>query len=173
MALSLKIGAEDLRGVMENMERDRDEQVSFLFATFANDAEDLDVVETYHVPADGFLRQSPYHLALTDETRVLVLGRATGLGACLVEAHSHQPGTDVWFSPTDLEGFEDWVPQVRWRLGGRPYVALVFAGASFDALAWTGDTTEPGPLAGLVVDGERHKPTGITWRLIGGTQDGR
>ena len=41
------------------------------------------------------------------------------------------------FSPSDMYGFSDYVPHCRWRLRGRPYLAVVVSPAGMDALAWT------------------------------------
>ena len=47
------------------------------------------------------------------------------------------------FSPSDLWGFQAWVPHLFWRLRGRPYAALVTAGDTFDALAWVDSAEQP------------------------------
>jgi hypothetical protein len=55
---------------------------------------------------------------------------------------------------SDLLGFEEWVPHVRWRLQGRPYAALVCAGETWDALAWRQSTRTPEPIGAIeIVDG--------------------
>lgn len=162
MGLELEIGGGLYGELLDHLAASEDEQVAFLFTAPLRDREPLRVVEMYAVPAQGFADQSPFYLALGDEVRAEVLGRAAELGGCLVEAHSHALGP-AGFSPTDLDGFEEWVPHVRWRLAGRPYVALVFVGASFDALVWTGEGGRAEPLAGLAVEGEGVlRPTGIT-----------
>jgi hypothetical protein len=147
--------------LLAHLAASRDEQVAFLFTAPPSSDEPLQAVEFFAVPASGFADQSPFYLALTDEIRARVLGRASELGGCLAEVHSHALGP-AGFSPTDLSGFEEWVPHVRWRLSGRPYVALVFAGESFDALAWEGEGEEPSPLAELTVGSESLSPTGLT-----------
>jgi hypothetical protein len=48
-------------------------------------------------------------------------------------------------------------------LRGRTYIALVYAGASFDALVWEEGREAPGPLDGIFVDdGGMLSPTSIT-----------
>jgi hypothetical protein len=142
------------------------EHVAFLFTEPPAEAEQLRVREIYRVPPEGFDYQSSHHVALTDEIRALVIKRAWDLGGCLVEVHSHGGGPPAWFSGSDLRGFKEWVPHVRWRLPGRVYVALVFAGADFDALVWDGD--EAAPLAHLLVDGRApQRPSGITYERLG------
>ncbi len=159
--MDISITAAEFDRLIAHLGSSEDEQVAFLFAARTGPAQ-LGVEEVYLVPAEGFVRQSPYHLALTDEIRALVIGRATALEACLIEVHSHENLAPVWFSPTDLSGFEEWVPHVRWRLGARPYVALVFGGEDFDALSWESDSDLPTAFGALLVDGEVRKPSQIT-----------
>ncbi len=152
--------------LLAHLAASEDEQVAFLFTLPPREREPLRAVEMYAVTAGEFADQSPYYLALSDDVRARVIGRASRRGGCLVEVHSHMLGP-AEFSPTDLLGFEEWVPHVRWRLAGRPYVALVFCGESFDALVWAGDGDRPGPLSELLVEGRgRLRPTGITARHI-------
>lgn len=164
---SLAVNAEIYRGLLTHLDSSEDEQVAFFFTAFPAAGESLEVIELYKVPAEGFDDQSPFYLALSDETRAYVFGRATELNGGLVEAHSHLHGP-ADFSRTDLEGFEEWVPHVRWRLPDRPYVALVFAGREFDALVWNRGE-EPGPLREIRVDGVRsERPTGFTHKYLVG-----
>jgi hypothetical protein len=152
------------RDLLTHLNSGENEQVAFLFTGPPQVGEPLHVLELYTVPAEGFDDQSPFYLALADETRAYAFSRASELGGCLVEAHGHDRGPAA-FSPTDLEGFEEWVPHVRWRLPGRPYVALVFADREFDALVWDG--TDPGPLAEVLIDGERSEvPSGLTYGYL-------
>jgi proteasome lid subunit RPN8/RPN11 len=166
MRAALVISAAHYEQLLAHLAASEDEQVAFFFTDPLRDGEPLRVVESYTVPASGFADQSPYYLALSDDVRAQVIGRATALGGCLVEVHSHVHGP-AGFSPTDLAGFEEWVPHVRWRLGGRPYIALVFAGESFDALVWTNGIGRPGPLAELTIEGRgSRRPTDLTHRRI-------
>jgi proteasome lid subunit RPN8/RPN11 len=143
------------------------EHVAFLFANAAAGGGLLLVRDIYRVPRDGFDFQSDMHVSLTDETRAHVIKRASDLGGCLVETHSHKHGPPC-FSTSDLYGFQDWVPHVRWRLASRPYIALVFAGEAFDALIWQGSGDAPAPLAALIIDGHTVVPTGNTYRRLRG-----
>jgi|HubBroStandDraft_6_1064221.scaffolds.fasta_scaffold00159_38 hypothetical protein len=83
------------------------------------------------------------HCDLDDSIRSDVIKWASESQDCLVEAHSH----GLLFPPTRFSGFDlnqlrDWVPHVRWRLGGRPYAALVTASREVDGIAWCGDDAE-------------------------------
>ena len=141
------------------------EQVAFLFTGPPAGSGVLVVKDIYRVPPEGFDFQSDVHVSLTDQTRAHVIKHAWDLGGALVETHSHKHGPPG-FSPSDLHGFSDWVPHVRWRLTGRVYIALVFVGGAFDALVWEGTGGAPSPLQALIVDGESQLPSGITYRQL-------
>jgi hypothetical protein len=112
------------------------EQVGFFLADFDPDARAFVLREWRPMPPEAFEYQSAYHVTLRDEMRPKIIKWAWDADACLVEVHSHGCDGLAWFSPSDLYGFDEWVPHVRWRLGGRPYAAIVAAGDSFDGLAW-------------------------------------
>lgn len=96
--------------------------------------------------------------SLDDAIRSEVIKWAWETDACLIEAHSHGRWfLPVQFSGFDFDQFEDWVPHVRWRLGGRPYAALVTAGDDVDGLAWFGDAPEG--IEAVLVDGQDAIPT--------------
>lgn len=167
MDLALSLSAELHRKLIAHLGEGEEEQVAFLFAGTPDGNGRVRASEIYSPPPEGFVDRSAYYLALGDEVRGLLISRATELGACLVEAHSHLYGP-AGFSPTDIDALQQWVPHVRWRLAGRPYLALVFAGESFDALLWQGEGVEPGPLVELAVDAEPpRRPTGLTLRALG------
>ena len=164
---SLSIPAASYDDLLAHLSSRRVEQVAFLFTEPPVDGQPLRVAEIYAVPRAGFNVQTGYHVALTDAVRGEVIKRAHDVGGCLVEVHSHRGGPPVWFSGSDLYGFEDWVPHVRWRLRRRPYVALVFAREAFDALVWKGDDDVPTSLCRLEIDGrESQAPSGITLRRL-------
>lgn len=119
-------------------------------------------VDWYPVPLDGFVIHSRYHIELTDETRAKVIKRAHDLGASLVEFHSHMGSALAKFSPSDLAGFNEFVPHAWWRLKGRPYIALVVSKSSFDALVWLSDPNLPQRLDGLVVGETLLVPTQLS-----------
>jgi Prokaryotic homologs of the JAB domain len=164
---SLSMPASTYAELIAHLSSSKVEHVAFLFSEPPVPGKPLRVIEMYRVPRERFDFQSDYHVALTDEVRGHVIKRAHDLGGCLVEVHSHGGGPPVWFSGSDLRGFEDWVPHVRWRLRRRAYVALVFAGEAFDALVWEGEDNAPAPLASLEIDGhEAQSPSGITYERL-------
>ena len=76
---------------------------------------------------------------------------------------------DPYLLPGNLEGLEEFVPHVRWRLGGRPYAALVFAPDGFDAMVWADESGAPEPLEALrVVDGPVLAPSNRTLAYLKG-----
>ncbi len=162
--VSLQISDPIFEELRRQMNGGREEQVAFLYASVSD--ERLIGTDLHVVPSAGFLAQSAYHLALTDDIRAEVLGRAAALDATLVEAHSHPGAHSACFSPTDLDGFEEWVPHIRWRLGGAPYVALVFAGEDLDALTWSGGDGKARALGLLEVGGRAVKPSNLTIRQL-------
>jgi len=142
------------------------EHVAFMFTEPEQAGSPLRVRELYRVPREGFDYQSDLHVSLTDETRALVIKRASDIGGCLIEAHRHKHGP-AGFSRSDLLGFAEWVPHVRWRLRQRPYLALVIAGNQFDALVWDSAPDTVSELTSLTVDGQEPvAPTGITYRQL-------
>ena len=135
----------------------------------------LQVIETYCCTEADFAFQSAFHIALADEAQARLIKRAWDLRAAFVELHSHV-GFDsksaapvaAAFSPSDLSGFEEFVPHVRWRLRGAPYVAIVVTSAEFDSMVWDGESKSPVALAAVDVDGEMLTPSGRTLELIAG-----
>ncbi len=156
----IEIAAEDYSDLREHLRGDV-EEVAFLFTWPYRDDRRLIVRDVQLVPASGFSFQSDYHVELADKVRPELIKRAWDLDACVIEAHSHLEGPAA-FSASDLWGFEEWVPHFRWRLGGRPYAALVFAPDSFDALVWIGEGSAETVEAVEIGAGSSLAPTGQT-----------
>jgi Prokaryotic homologs of the JAB domain len=164
---SLSVPASTYDELLAHLASPTVEEVAFLFTEPPEAGQPLRIRDLYCVPREGFIVQSDHHVFLTDEVRGKSIKRAHDLGGCLVEVHSHGGGAPVFFSGSDLHGFEQWVPHVRWRLRRRVYVALVFAGEAFDALVWERDDNVPTPLDVLQVDGRRAQlPSGITYERL-------
>lgn len=140
------------------------EQAAFVFAKALPEKGDtlFRFVEWTPIDPAGFVHHSGYFIELTDETRGRMIKRAHDLDGSLVEFHSHLASWPASFSETDLDGLEEFVPHVRWRLKGRPYMAVVVAPTSFDALAWVSGSKNPEAVEGILVDGHLHRPTGLT-----------
>lgn len=132
--------------------RGRIEQVGFFLADFDAERQAFVLREWRPMLPEAFEFQSAYHVTLRDEVRPEVIKWAWDSDACLVEVHSHGDRGRAGFSPSDIWGFDEWVPHVRWRLRARPYAAIVTAGESFDALAWLDGSGEPSQIGRLEVD---------------------
>lgn len=164
MGWQIQIAGAHYEQLREHLQGDI-EQVAFLFTDpYAGDQR-LRVRTMQLIAAEGFNYQSGYHVELTDETRPELIKRAWREDACLIEVHSHLHGP-AQFSASDLTGFEEWVPHMRWRLQGRPYAALVFAPEDFDALIWD-QQGRPNSLDALkVIGGVTLCPTQDTHRAV-------
>lgn len=136
---------------------DRPEEVAFMLADPPEDG-CFRIRELRIMGNERFTDQTDDFGRLDDAIRGEVIRWAWDTDACLIEAHSHgRLFLPVRFSGFDFDQFEEWVPHVRWRLGGRPYGALVTAGVQFDGLAWIGDSPEA--IERIMVDGRADLPT--------------
>lgn len=152
----VELTADDARGLWAHLlESSRGtEEVAFLFAVYdPAGGGRFRVLEWYPVPPDGFTFCSAFHFELSDETRAYVIKRAHDLDACLIEVHSHDDPFPPAFSPSDLYGFDEFVPHVWWRLKGRPYVAVVVAAGGLDGFVWRTAPNEPERILGVEVNG--------------------
>jgi hypothetical protein len=138
------------------------EQVGFFLADFNEGREALVLRDWRAMPPEAFEHQSEYHVTLRDEARPELIAWAWNARASLVEIHSHGETGLAQFSPSDIWGFGEWVPHIRWRLRGSPYAAIVTAGASFDALVWVDDTGEPAQVSHIQVDSRQLPATART-----------
>jgi hypothetical protein len=141
--------------------RGRIEQVGFFLADYDEEHRAFVMHEWRPMPPEAFEFQSAYHVTLRDEVRPEVIRWAWDAGASLVEVHSHGDEGVASFSPSDVWGLQEWVPHVRWRLGGRPYAAIVTAGDTFDALAWV-EPDAPEQVVRLEVDDDVSLATALT-----------
>ena len=99
--------------------------------------------------------QTVYDLLMSGEKEL-------NINAAIIELHSHVCLKGACFSPTDLQGFKEFVPHVWWRLNKKPYAAIVFSKSDFDAFVWVDDPEQYRQITEIVV-GDRHFcPTGLT-----------
>ncbi len=139
------------------------EQAGFFLANYEPSRRSFLLGEWLPVPTAGFEIQTGYHIALTDETQAEMFRRAAAAERTLVEVHSHLGADRAEFSPSDIHGLSEWVPQVRWRVGRLPYAAMVWDESSFDALAWIEPGGEAEQVSELIVTGpESLAPTALT-----------
>lgn len=138
------------------------EEAAFLFARQDPvDSGRLICEEVRLLSGEDLAVQLPYHIELADHVRPQLIKRAHDSGLVLVEMHSHLGTFPARFSKSDLWGFEEWVPHMRWRLKGRAYAAVVVAEGSFDGFLWLGE--EPEHLDTIEIDGEQvMQATGLS-----------
>ncbi|WP_019602823.1 hypothetical protein [Teredinibacter turnerae] len=142
------------------------ESAAFIFAEFREDNQTLllKAQDYYLVGHDGFIAQYDDYIELSDESRISIIKQAHQTNTALIELHSH-PFDSPWsaaFSIADMNGFEETVPHMWWRLPGRPYAAIVVSPRGFDSLVWQKDPNSPECLSALRVDKKVLKPTGMT-----------
>ena len=145
------------------------EQAAFLFCTSSDDITVFSAVEMVLLRPSDFATQEKDYLELTNECRGWLIKRAHTLGASLVEVHSHPQSKKIAFSRSDRMGLRETVEHMRWRLNGRPYIAVVVGPCGFDALVWT-DSLVPGPLAGIRVRTTLYEPANASldgWDRLG------
>lgn len=140
------------------------EQAAFLFAdaSQADSQVRFKVVEARKLAATDFIRQEADYLEMTDAARAGIIKRAHDLGASLIEIHSHLGPWPAGFSFSDRIGLQETVPHMWWRLKQRPYLALVVAESSFDALVWLDNPKVPKALDALVVGDTIFRPTNLS-----------
>jgi hypothetical protein len=149
------------------------EEAGFLLAGHTKIATqvNLDYLEWYPIPPNGFEIQESNYIELTDESRATVIKRAHVTGSALVEFHSHPWQAKPRFSPSDLGGLEEFVPHVMWRLKDRPYAALVVSPSGFDSLVFANNPRTPEALSALRVGDHILQPTGLTLASEASTHD--
>lgn len=170
MAHRCVISASRYGAIERHLLQGQDEQAAFVFATASGNGADIrfEAADHYLAGADDLEHQSGYHITMTDDALGRVIKMAWDRQTALVELHSHpDPCFPIGFSPSDLSGFEQVVPHVRWRLKGQPYLAVVVGPGGFDALVWSGNSTEPEPLEQMIIGSVVRTPSGITLRSIG------
>lgn len=144
----------------------KSERVAFIFATVSKTEKSVQFqFKDWHpVQPHEYEYQSSIYVELKDEMRPKIIKRAFDLDAAMIEVHSHPHPSPASFSPSDLYGFEDFVPHVWWRLGGKPYAAIVFSHSDFDALVWIDNPKNPQQLTEIIV-GDRHlNPNALSLR---------
>lgn len=142
----------------------KSEGVAFIFATIArtSDIIQFQFKNWYPVQPDEYEYQSLGYVELKDEMRPKIIKIAFDLDASIVELHTHPYPEPARFSPSDLRGFDDFVPHVRWRLNGKPYAAIVFSNFDFDGLVWIDNPRKPQQLTEIIVGDQHFNSNGLT-----------
>ncbi|MFL5886711.1 MAG: hypothetical protein ACJ77M_16700 [Thermoleophilaceae bacterium] len=145
----------------------RPEEVGFFLADYNAERNHFVLREWRFIEEAEVASRGTGHVVLADEMRGALIRWASSAGRVLVEAHSHGPRGIAGFSTSDLIGFQEWVPHVRWRLQGRPYAAIVLAGEHVDAMAWIDGSRAVEPIDHIeVLGGEPIVPTGNTLEYL-------
>jgi Prokaryotic homologs of the JAB domain len=140
--------------------RKRPEQVGFFLAHYSPEHRDFELVEWRAQETNTLAHQSDFHLEVSDQALASAIKWAWDSGLSLVEVHSHGSNGPTGFSGSDVRGFLEWVPHVWWRLGGRPYAALVVTGDTFDGIAWIEGPQQPQQITGIdIVGNGQHQAT--------------
>ena len=137
------------------------EQAAFLYCTtlVVNASTTFKVIDTAFLEPNDFASQCSDYLELSNATRMEIIKRAHKLNASLVELHSHPGPWPAAFSFADRQGLKDTVPHMKWRLKGRPYLAIVVAPSGYDALLWPYNSKTPKALSGIQVGDALMEPT--------------
>jgi hypothetical protein len=140
------------------------EQAAFLYCKPCVSPDGVfQVIESDFMGERDFTAQCSDYLELSGTARARVIKRTHSLGASLTEVHSHPSTWPAEFSWSDRSGLRETVPHMRWRLKGRPYLALVVARTTFDALMWEDEEEDPVPLRGIEVAGVLYAPTNFSY----------
>jgi hypothetical protein len=140
--VAIRMTRSNYAGLVDDLQG-QDEQVGFFLAAYEPTQRVFEVHDWRLIGRSGFDYQSPYHVTLTDETKVEVIRWAWDSGASIIEAHSHDGVYPAEFSSSDQLGLREWVPHLFWRLRARPYAAIVTADDQFDAIAWIEAADQP------------------------------
>lgn len=139
----------------------KDEEVAFIFVSVIKEHQSLTLKynDWFPVNSADFESRSPFHFELKEQTTASIIKRAHELDCAIVEFHSHVKQISAQFSPTDFNGFKEFVPHVLWRLKDKPYFAVVVTHTSFDALVWLDSLDNPTELKSIQLENHDLKPT--------------
>lgn len=150
------------------------EQGAFLFAEARSKNGELNLVvaDYYLVPASGWEVQAEVYLQMKDSERAKIMKLAREKNLCAIDCHSHPHASDdVWFSPSDIAGITEFAQYAKWKLGGKPFAAMVWGEQSVDAILWQEEFSEAQRLAAIKIVGNLNQtliPTGSWFRAAKG-----
>lgn len=142
------------------------EQGAFLFAEAKREGETLNLIvaDCYLIPARGWDVQVEVYLQMKDSERAKIMMLARQKNLCAIDCHSHPNAhDDVWFSPSDVAGITDFAQYAKWKLGGKPFAAMVWGEKSVDAVVWQDDFASARGVATIEIVGDSNQtltPTG-------------
>src|ERR1700692_4189607 len=100
------------------------EQGAFLFAEIKQTllSMHLLVKDYYLVPVDGWEVQENVYLQMKDSERAKIMKMARDRNLCAIDCHSHpHAAANVWFSPSDVAGINEFAQYAKWKLPGKPF----------------------------------------------------
>ncbi|MCH7584534.1 MAG: hypothetical protein IH941_05175 [Acidobacteria bacterium] len=147
------------------------ERVGFFLADWSPVESSFAVRSWWPIDDTAAADRDQLHVSLSDETRSAVIQWAWVEDACLIEAHSHGSWAPAAFSHFDLGNLDEWVSHLWWRLGGRPYAAIVTSTLDFDGLAWIDGPGNAEQVEGIAA-GTFSRATGATRSFEGRSGDG-
>ncbi len=145
---------------------DRREQGGFMFCRFDKYRREFQVIEWRPLAGSDYAFQERDYLELSDKTKASLIKSAHDLQVSLIEIHSHPRQIKVAFSIADWIGFKEFVPHIRWRLGKRPYAALVFGHSCVDGFAWIDESKLPVSIDGINIGNSFVKTTGNSFKAL-------
>lgn len=166
MIAQIDISKEKYETLIKHLFHKQTEQASFLFLGQDSNIETtFDVKEIYHCRTEDLEVEHEFYIELTDDARQKVIKKAWDTKTILAEVHSHHSSLGIaQFSPSDLMGFQDFVPHVWWRLKSRPYFAFVFNKKGFDSLVWLSNPDIPSGIVNLNISEKGlFKSSGLTF----------
>lgn len=142
----------------------KQENVAFIFANVSESQNFIkfQFKKWYAVQSKEYEYHSLYYVELKDEMRPKIIKMAFDLDAAIIEIHSHPFQKSAYFSPSDIDGLNEFIPHVRWRLKNRPYSAIVFSKYDFDGLVWHENVQIPKQLTEIVIEKEHLYSNGVT-----------
>lgn len=139
------------------------------FAAAKGSGTKLDITD-YWLVEESNVDDGPWCVELNESARAKFFEWSSGTDDWIIEAHSHigSLGDPAQFSSLDVHSLAEWVPHVRWRLGWRPYVALVVGPTSFDGMAWIspGRTAQPIQVQAMSAPQWSDRATQLTLRHL-------
>jgi hypothetical protein len=156
MKRTIEIPEQIYRKVHGHLFQNKVEQGAFLFARHEQGQNSrLVVVDFYLVPRRGWEVQEELYLEMRDSERGKIMRLARNKKLAAIDCHSHPHAEDdVWFSTSDVAGITEFSKYARWKLDGKPFVAMVFGKNSVDAVQWDEDFVEARPVDAIRVRGK-------------------
>ncbi len=101
-----------------------------------SDAWRLLAQETYLIPPDAYIEQTPSSLVIRPEFVALQLKRARARKLSVILAHSHPMGGPIQASVADVRGEELLLPVIGRRVPDVPHGRLIVGTEAYDSLLW-------------------------------------